>query len=44
MNTIKKVYDAPTVAAYGTVQELTRQSNLPNADTPGGTDGTAYSP
>ena len=43
MNTNKKAYDAPSVVAYGPVQDLTRQSNQPNADTPGGSDGTAYS-
>ena len=44
MKAHKKTYDAPSVVAYGAVQDLTRQANQPNADTPGGSDGTAYSP
>jgi len=39
----RKPYAAPVLLEYGSVSDLTRLSDRPNADTPGGTDGTAYS-
>lgn len=43
-NPKKEAYEAPQVVDYGAVSELTRQGAEPNADVPGGVDGTAYSP
>lgn len=40
----RKPYIAPTLAVYGAVTELTRAATSANADTPGGNDGTAFSP
>jgi len=36
-------YEAPQVTDYGTLVELTAESNMPNADTQGGVAGTAFS-
>lgn len=44
MNIQKQGYEAPTVVAYGAVQDLTRQGSMVNADTPQGNNNTAFSP
>lgn len=40
----KKEYSVPQVKMYGSVEEITRQAGVVNADTPNGTPNTAYSP
>lgn len=40
----KKPYTAPALSHFGSVAALTRAAWSSNADTPGGSDGTAYSP
>jgi hypothetical protein len=37
-------YERPRVTDYGTLIDMTRAGNFPNADVPGGADGTAFSP
>ena len=36
-------YEKPQVTDYGTLQQLTASSSLPNSDTLGGPSGTAFS-
>lgn len=38
----KKQYRAPRLIVYGDVEEITREANLENADTPEGVPGTAF--
>lgn len=40
----KKLYVEPRLVVYGDVEEITQNGHQPNADVPGGNDGTAYSP
>jgi hypothetical protein len=35
-------YESPNITDYGTLVDLTAKANQPNADVPGGADGTAY--
>jgi hypothetical protein len=37
-------YERPRVVDYGTLLDITRAGSFPNADIPGGADGTAFSP
>jgi hypothetical protein len=40
----KKAYSKPELVVHGDVEKITLISGLPNADTPGGPNGTAFSP
>jgi len=40
----KKTYKAPKLTVHGDVKTITLAGKRPNADAPGGDDGTAFSP
>jgi hypothetical protein len=40
----KKNYEEPVLTVYGDVEAITQNGHQPNADVPGGADGTAFSP
>lgn len=44
LQTDRKAYEAPTLQELGAMQDITENSNMANADTVNGRDGTAYPP
>ena len=36
------IYERPTLVVLGSLQEITKQAGLPNADTPQGNPNTAF--
>jgi hypothetical protein len=40
----KKVYEKPELTIHGDIEKITLNGTLPNADVPGGNDGTANCP
>jgi hypothetical protein len=40
----KKTYRKPTLTVHGDVKKITLAGAVKNADVPGGTDGSAFSP
>lgn len=40
----KKTYTEPILIVHGDVEAITQNGSLPNADVPGGNNGTANSP